>query len=213
MDVTTADGLVDTDGTEPPSKRERNKADKRRRIVDAARRLFRERGFDDVTTAEISAAAGIGTGTLYLYVDSKEDLLVEVFLGDANRAWTEAIAGIDRDDEVADQIITAFCHVADFHLREPGLSRASFRELPFTTGSVRHRCSAFQSDLDARLAGVLEEAKRRGRLTADVDHHALATNLFAAWYVQMQRRLGRGLDDDLHRSLERSVRTALAGLT
>ena len=45
-----------------PGKRERNKAEKRRRIIEAAGRLFEEKGFEATTTAEISAAADVGTG-------------------------------------------------------------------------------------------------------------------------------------------------------
>ncbi len=53
-------------------------ADTRRAIVDSARRLFAERGYGAVTNREVAAAAGITTGALYHYVESKLDLYVEV---------------------------------------------------------------------------------------------------------------------------------------
>ena len=55
--------------------RERNKLDKLRRIKKAARELFIARGFDDTTTREIAARAGVGMGTVFLYADNKRDLL------------------------------------------------------------------------------------------------------------------------------------------
>ena len=76
-------------------RREQNKADKRRRIIAAATKLFEVNGFESTTTAAIAEAADIGAGTLYLYVNSKEDLLVAVFREEVGRAWDAAFAAVD----------------------------------------------------------------------------------------------------------------------
>lgn len=47
----------------------------REAIFAAARALFRERGFDQVTVAEIADAANISTKTLFTYIGAKEELL------------------------------------------------------------------------------------------------------------------------------------------
>lgn len=49
--------------------------DNRRRILDAASRLFRERGFEAVTVAEVMKAAGLTHGGFYGHFKSKEDLV------------------------------------------------------------------------------------------------------------------------------------------
>lgn len=59
----------------PESLRERKKRLTREAIVAAARGLFSERDFDDVTVAEIADAANISVKTLFTYVGSKEELL------------------------------------------------------------------------------------------------------------------------------------------
>ena len=48
---------------------------RRVQIVDAAVRLFIEKGFHKTTTRQIAEAAGFSIGTLYEYVASKEDVL------------------------------------------------------------------------------------------------------------------------------------------
>ena len=48
----------------------------RRAILDAARKRFLHYGFKKTTIDEIAADAGIGKGTVYLYFDSKRDLLL-----------------------------------------------------------------------------------------------------------------------------------------
>ncbi len=50
-------------------------AENRRTILDAASRLFRERGFDSVTVAEVMQAAGLTHGGFYGYFKSKDELI------------------------------------------------------------------------------------------------------------------------------------------
>ena len=59
----------------PESLRERKKRLTREAIFAAARALFAERGFDDVTVAEIADAANISVKTLFTYIGAKEELL------------------------------------------------------------------------------------------------------------------------------------------
>src|SRR5215217_1833227 len=47
----------------------------RHRILDAASRLFREKGFDAVSVAEVMKAAGLTHGGFYGHFRSKDDLI------------------------------------------------------------------------------------------------------------------------------------------
>jgi TetR/AcrR family transcriptional regulator, cholesterol catabolism regulator len=48
---------------------------RRRSIVDTAARLFAERGYHATGTAELCDAVGLGKGSFYYYVESKQNLL------------------------------------------------------------------------------------------------------------------------------------------
>ena len=49
--------------------------DKRNAILDAATRLFAERGLTAAPTSEISKQAGVAEGTLFTYFETKDDLI------------------------------------------------------------------------------------------------------------------------------------------
>ncbi|WP_440955484.1 TetR/AcrR family transcriptional regulator [Methanosarcina sp. Mfa9] len=53
--------------------------DKRTAIMDAALKLFTERGFHGTSTAQISKEAGVATGTLFNYFPTKEDLINSLY--------------------------------------------------------------------------------------------------------------------------------------
>ena len=55
-----------------------DRKDTRRRIIETARRLFHERGYNATGLAEILKAAEVGSGSLYHFFRSKEELLSAV---------------------------------------------------------------------------------------------------------------------------------------
>lgn len=71
----------------------------RKRIVETASALFRERGYDGVGVAELMSAAGLTHGGFYKHFGSKADLMAEAMsCGFAQSA--ESSEGISRDQFV-----------------------------------------------------------------------------------------------------------------
>ena len=60
---------------EQPGLRERKKQQTRRLLADTARQLFADRGFDEVTVAEVAHAADVSEPTVRNYFPRKEDLV------------------------------------------------------------------------------------------------------------------------------------------
>ena len=56
----------------------------RKRILEAARKLFLERGFEAANLDEVAQRAGVAKGTIYRYFDSKAELYVEVLVWNAD---------------------------------------------------------------------------------------------------------------------------------
>ncbi len=60
------------------SRRERQAAARKKRILDAAARVFARKGYQRATTKEIADEADVGEGTIYSYFGSKRDLLLSL---------------------------------------------------------------------------------------------------------------------------------------
>ena len=73
-------------------------------IVEAARRIFMEKGFAKTTMAEIARQSGVADGTVYLYFKNKE-ALARTVVSDFYRRLTErAQSGVDGLGSVQDQL-------------------------------------------------------------------------------------------------------------
>jgi len=163
-----------TDGSIAP-------ADKRKRILDAAVRVFAEHGYHGARVGDIAKDAGVAHGLLYHYFASKDEVLRTIFVEN----WGELIARF-RAVEAADEPAAAKLEgIAKILLRtwrnDPALVTVMVREvarsqlLQEQVEDVREAFTilqrvieegqstgAFRRDLDARLAswvvyGGLEE--------------------------------------------------------
>lgn len=80
------------------SRVERRKLDTRRRILEAAEQLMRERPVDSVTIQDITEAADVGHGSFYLHFKTKYDVLVPIvqsLAADVDNRLREALADTD----------------------------------------------------------------------------------------------------------------------
>ena len=70
----------------------------RRRILDAAEKLFDEQGIDRVTMSEITSASELRTSTIYQYFSSKDDIVWGILEGVLADLTARAKAAIDREN-------------------------------------------------------------------------------------------------------------------
>lgn len=109
--------------TPPPPTTERDAfsgTSKRERILRAAVDVFAEHGYFNAKVAQIAKAAGVADGTIYLYFDGKEDLLITIFREHTRsylQSLEQAMANINRAE---DRLRTAVHH----HLETLGRDRA-----------------------------------------------------------------------------------------
>ena len=77
-------------------------ASKRDRILRAAVEVFAQSGYFNAKVADIAKGAGVADGTIYLYFDGKEDLLINIFREHTRgylQSLHEAFVGVSRADD------------------------------------------------------------------------------------------------------------------
>ena len=143
----------------------------RRRIIDSARKLFNQHGFESVSLNQIMAGAGLTHGGFYSYFNSKSDLYAEVlgcFFTDPQ--WKSCWEGVHVDlssTDVGPQVVRAY------------LSRQHFEDVANSCPMVALPTDVARSGVNAKRAfetvfkamvSVLERSLvangRRGRITA-----------------------------------------------
>ncbi|MGV9774529.1 TetR/AcrR family transcriptional regulator [Streptosporangium sp. NPDC003464] len=92
--------------------RERKKLRTRRALIEAALRLFEEKGYEETTVAEIAAAADISTRTFFSYFASKEDVLF--FDGQAR---VDAIIEMIAQRRAEESVVEILLRVAETGMR------------------------------------------------------------------------------------------------
>jgi TetR/AcrR family transcriptional regulator, cholesterol catabolism regulator len=171
-------------------RRERNKQEKLARIKAAARALFSTKGFAATTTQEIADRADIGAGTLFLYARSKEEIVVLVFRDEMDRVVDEAFATLPKRAKLLEQLMHVYGAMIAFHERDLGLARVFVKELMFLGKGTRAGVEVFIYGLIDRWAALIEQAKQRGDVDADVPAAVLARNCFATYLFSLQEWLG-----------------------
>lgn len=76
----------------------------RNTLVEAAREVFEEKGFEETRIAEVAARARLAHGTFYTYFDSKDDVLHEVAKGLTAEMFEASRSGEPADADPVDRI-------------------------------------------------------------------------------------------------------------
>src|SRR5436305_14657228 len=98
----------------------------RRRILDAAYRLFYERGFSRVSVDEIAELAGFTKRSLYYHFESKDELLAAVLDLQHDLAFAQIRQYEDRYRGTPDEIISVLFATFARWSTQPGWTGSGF---------------------------------------------------------------------------------------
>jgi AcrR family transcriptional regulator len=210
MDGRDDDGSGGTsapDGTAPGggTLRARKKWETRQRISGVATLLFLDRGFDQVTVAEVAAAADVSTMTVFNHFPRKEDLFF-----DRIPEAVELVVAAVRDREPGEPplaaLYRAFTRLAETRhaLSALGARTPRFWQVVVDSAALRARAREGVEEIERALAGALAATSDDPApdLTA-----ALAVAAYRTVFVATARRMLSGATAE---EAERAHHAALA---
>jgi AcrR family transcriptional regulator len=89
------------------NRREKEKEQRKRAILKAARKLFIKRGFATVTVANIAKKADLSKGAIYLYFSSKEEICAQILLEEIERFY-QKVAHLFNNGKTATEVLSDF---------------------------------------------------------------------------------------------------------
>lgn len=168
--------------TPRPSKR------RRQEVIDVAARIFNEKGYEATSIQEIAEDVGILKGSLYYYIDTKEDLLFGV-IKEAYDAALNLIERLERSDGGALELVEALVHGhAEVFSKNYVQSSVFFREFRALSGE-RQKTIREAADVYSRfLISQIRRGQRSGEIKSEVNPRLAAIgiigmmNSMAFWY-------------------------------
>jgi AcrR family transcriptional regulator len=86
------------------TKREQQREERRKQILDAALVAFGEKGFHGSNVSDVAAQAGVSQGTIYWYFESKEELISAAILSFVEEVASSALAITQMGETSADKL-------------------------------------------------------------------------------------------------------------
>ena len=191
-----------------PGRLERRKARTRAAIVNAASKLFHDRGYEETSIQQIAEMADAGVGTLYGYFSSKEEILKEVLHQARDEALDSYFAGIDEQTPAIDRVCRALESMA-------GYLRAN-RTILLAMFQVAARNKTLDEEQAEWLYEAFSELLRTGMDSGEFRALPLDSAIRMLISTYMMAFVGLGLwqgredDPDLQTELEALVRALLA---
>jgi AcrR family transcriptional regulator len=142
--------------TEKPGLRERKKAKARLAISNVATKMFIERGFDEVTVAEVAAAAEVSVATIFNYFETKEELFFDRE-GDGIEAQRRFIVERKAGETIASALHRAFLAAIDAAVPPLMAHGASFLRTIEGSSALRARLRLGFEKAEASLAETIAE--------------------------------------------------------
>ncbi|MDX8054935.1 TetR/AcrR family transcriptional regulator [Lentzea sp. BCCO 10_0798] len=138
------------------------------RLIDAATRLFADKGYERVAVQEIVEHAGVTKGAMYHYFGSKDDLLHEIY-GRLLRLQTEHLEKIaSSTGPVVERLREAAIDVIVTSVDDFDAAKVFFRSMNHLSEEKQREVRAERRRYHERFRGLIEEGQQDGAFRDDV---------------------------------------------
>jgi len=193
---------------------ETKKADKKRRILEAATKVFADKGFYNAKISQIAEEANVADGTIYLYFNSKDDLLIRIFEDAMNLVISTQSETLSTLNSASERLMMFAKNHATYVNENPDLAGLIQLEI--------RQSNKFMKDYDNKkfasflniIAETVVYGQERGEFSQDLNRHVIKQAIFGSldeiatqWlFLPEEKRF------DLEKALERFMTIFVKGL-
>jgi AcrR family transcriptional regulator len=157
-----------------PERKEREKEHRKEEILDAAQKVFFNKGLLVATMDEIADAAELSKGTLYIYYKSKEDLYLAVMMRGMETLYEMCEQIAASDDSIVQKLLKFVDSYYDFyHSHRDYFRMFNFFQTPQfhkqVSEEMKKMCTAQGDRLWELVIDVLKQGIEEGLLRADLN--------------------------------------------
>jgi AcrR family transcriptional regulator len=184
---------------------------RRRDVIEAAGRLFAEKGYHGTSMRDLGRELGLLGSSLYSHVESKQDLLVEVVEEGARLFEDSAATALGTPGRSIDRLRSLIAGHVDVILDNLDVARTFLNEARVLDADHRERVLEARDHYEEAFRSVIREGVEDGSFRSDIDPKTAAIlilsmlNAIERWYYP-EGSLGR---DDL---VERILSMTLEGI-
>jgi TetR/AcrR family transcriptional regulator, cholesterol catabolism regulator len=157
-------------------------------VLQAAIDVFHRKGYATASIKDVASGVGVLKGSLYHYIDSKEDLLARILVGSDQQAFA-IMDDISALEVSSTERLRAFAHAWSLWCLE-NVERASlyFNEWRYLTGERLESLIERRHRYERYVVALIEAVKQDGGTPANLDVRYAAffvlsaINLLPSWY-------------------------------
>jgi AcrR family transcriptional regulator len=165
----------------PPSFKERVKQERELEIVQVAREVFAEQGYEKASIDEIAERVGIGKGTVYLHFSNKEAIMCAVMRQGTRDVVEQCRKQTAAQHTTVEKLKAVLRVLTEHRYGSERLVRAISSEFPGFL--VQKEKAAAISELSDLVTGLIQQGQAEGALRPNVDPRLGAVALLALVFV------------------------------
>jgi TetR/AcrR family fatty acid metabolism transcriptional regulator len=154
--------------------------EKRKKILDAATKVFARVGFSNTRIQDVAQEAGIAHGTVYLYFKSKDDLFISIFQESLGELIDYISSEVQKKDSAEDKLRRMISLQLDVIEENPDLTKLILIEFPRTGNFLTDRNIDVLSNYIDVIGDVLKNGIEEGIFSTNVKPDIIATMIYAA---------------------------------
>ena len=185
------------------------KEEARKRIVEAALRVFAEKGYHEATMEEVADKLGVSEGAIYLYFKSKRELFKATGQSDRQRG-EQIIRSLYRNADPVGSYVDSLTSLHEEYVLMSGLIFDLFAEASRDVSFRKIIREGFDGSRKI-LQEFLRELGKRGMIGTDADVHFISMGLLALSYGYIISRVLGVEKEEAKRAWAEAIRAMLNG--